>query len=318
MAKHSLRIVSLLPGTTEIVCALGIEKNLVGRSHECDYPPSIRSLPACTEPKFEPDGTAYQIDERVKALLQEGLSVYRVDAKKLARLRPDLIITQDHCEVCAASLPEVKEAVQSLSGSHVEVLSVSPTELSGVFQSIKAIADANEVPQKGKQLVASMKSKFEDIRKKARNAFPKTLCCLEWLDPLMTAGNWVPELVEIAGGNAAGAKAGEHSPWFNLEKLIDTDPDHIAIMPCGYSIEQTLSEIESLTGREGWEQLQAVQADEVFMLDGNRYFNRPGPRLVDSARILAEILHPNLFEPSHRNQGWIKLERQPIQHPNNE
>lgn len=311
MTKVSPRIVSLLPSTTEIVCALNMEKNLVGRSHECDYPPSVRNLPACTEPKFEPDGTSYQINERVKALLQEGLSVYRVDAGRLASLKPDIIITQDHCEVCAASLPEVKEAVQTLFNKEIEILSVSPTDLSGVYDSIKAVAETVGVPENGKELVASMKSKLDDIRKKTVVGPVKTLCCLEWLDPLMTAGNWVPELVEIAGGKALGAAAGEHSPWFSLEKLSAANPDHIAIMPCGYSIEKTLEEIERLTDLSDWEQLVAVQTDEVYILDGNRYFNRPGPRLVDSTRILTEILHHEKFELKYKQQGWIKLKKQP-------
>ncbi len=288
-----------------------MEKNLVGRSHECDYPPSVRNLPACTEPKFEPDGTSYQINERVKALLQEGLSVYRVDSGRLASLKPDVIITQDHCEVCAASLPEVKEAVQTLFNKKIEILSVSPTDLSGVYDSIQAIADTVGVPENGKELVTSMKSKLDDIRKKTVTDPVKTLCCLEWLDPLMTAGNWVPELVEIAGGQALGAAGGEHSPWFSMEKLSAADPEHIAIMPCGYSIEQTLEEIESLAKRDGWEQLQAVRNEEIYILDGNRYFNRPGPRLVDSARILTEILHPEKIESKYKQQGWIKLKKQP-------
>lgn len=311
MTKVSPRIVSLLPSTTEIVCALDMEKILVGRSHECDYPPSVRNLPSCTEPKFEPDGTSYQINERVKVLLQEGLSVYRVDAGKLASLEPDIIITQDHCEVCAASLPEVKEAVQTLLNKEIEILSVSPTDLSGVYDSFKAVADTVGVPENGKELVASMKSKLDYIRQRTVASPVKTLCCLEWLDPLMTAGNWVPELVEIAGGQALGASAGEHSPWFSMEKLSAADPEQIAIMPCGYSIEQTLEEIESLTKRDGWEQLQAVRDEEIYILDGNRYFNRPGPRLVDSARILTEILHPEKFESKYKQQGWIKLKKQP-------
>lgn len=312
MPDNSVKIVSLLPGTTEIVCALGMEHNLVGRSHECDFPAPVQDLPACTEPKFMPDGTSYQIDQRVKALLQEGLSVYRVDAEQLTDLQPDIIITQDHCEVCAASLSDVKKAVQATLGSGVNVISVSPTDLPGVFGSISTIAEALQVGSKGEKLIRDIKRAFQQIRTKTGPLPKKDIICLEWLDPLMTAGNWVPELVSLAGGISQGAEAGRHSPCFDWQQLSEINPEVIAIMPCGYGIKQTLSEIDLLRNHRGWNQLKAVQKDEVYLLDGNQYFNRPGPRLTDSARILAEILHPDVFPAEHRNKGWIKLQNQNI------
>lgn len=312
MNNTSLKIVSLLPSTTEIVCALGRVNNLAGRSHECDYPPAVKKLPACTEPKFEPDGTSYQIEQRVKALLQEGLSIYRVDADKLSTLQPDVIITQDHCEVCAASLSEVREAVKEKLGEHVTLVSVSPTDLSGVYDSIRTIATAIDAETEGRQLIQQMKAEFDKTKDKAEEGRIKNICCLEWLDPLMTAGNWVPELAAIAGGNALGSEAGEHSPWFQWDELLTINPEVLAIMPCGYAIEQTLSEMDTLVHHPKWHPLKAVQENEVYLLDGNRYFNRPGPRLTDSARIFAEILHPDIFQKDYRDSSWIKFETQNI------
>ncbi len=308
MGNQSQRIVSLLPSTTEIVCALGKKNSLVGRSHECDYPSFVTQLPSCTEPKFEPDGTSYQIDRRVKAVLQEGLSVYRVDAEVLAALEPDVIITQDHCEVCAASLGEVREATQEILGDDVSIISVSPTDLKGVFDSIREISNALNAASKGNEVTEKMKSRFRQIQSETENKSPKNICCLEWLDPLMAAGNWIPELVDIAGGRELGAVAGKHSPVLTWENLLELNPEVLAIVPCGYSIDQTLSELKPLTKHKEWNRLKAVNNDNVYVLDGNQYFNRPGPRLSDSAEIFAEILHPDIFNATHADTGWIKYQ----------
>lgn len=305
MEKKPQRIVSLLPSTTEIVCALGMKNKLVGRSHECDYPASVTELPACTKPKFEPDGTSYQIDRRIKALLQDGLSIYRVDADVLTALDPDLIITQDHCEVCAASLDEVRRATQEILGNDVSIISVSPTDLSGVFSSIQEIAEALGKTSQGDDVIAHMKSGLKEINEKARNRPKKNICCLEWLDPLMAAGNWIPELVDIAGGRELGAIAGKHSPILEWDNLIELDPEVLAVVPCGYSIDETLSEMETLTEHTKWNRLKAVTNSNVYILDGNHFFNRPGPRLSDSAEIFAEILHPDIFKATHKNTGWL-------------
>lgn len=304
-----MRIISLLPSTTEIVAALGKQEELVGRSHECDYPEGISALPACTEPKFNPDGNSYEIDERVKALLQEGLSVYRVNEDILAGLNPDLIITQDHCEVCAASVDEVKDAVHSRLGEQVSVISVSPTDLSSVVDSIRTIAKAINAEEAGNSLLANMKSQMGNIQQKTADLSRPDVLGIEWMDPLMTAGNWVPELMQLAGGNPMGAAAGEHSPQIHWEQVQNFDPEILTIMPCGYSIQQTLSEISELTSRQNWSNLRAVQNKQVYILDGNQYFNRPGPRLVDSTQILAEIFHPSIFRKSKNHPGWINLWR---------
>lgn len=306
MGNHSQRIVSLLPSTTEVVCALGKKSNLVGRSHECDYPASVEELPLCTEPKFEPDGTSYQIDLRVKALLQDGLSVYRVDSEVLAALEPDIIITQDHCEVCAASLDEVRKATQEILNDDVTIVSVSPTDLAGVFDSIQEIAGALGVKAKGENLIKNINSCFDEVRSKVNNKEVRNISCLEWMNPLMAAGNWIPELVEIAGGRELGAIAGKHSPILEWQNLFELNPEVLAVVPCGYTIDQTLSEMDTLTDHKEWSRLKAVLKGNVYILDGNHFFNRPGPRLTDSAEIFAEILHPDIFNAKHMNTGWIK------------
>ena len=301
-----MRIVSLLPSTTEIVTALGKKDDLVGRSHECNYPDEINNLPTCTEPKFNPDGTSYEIDQRVKALLQEGLSIYRVDKEQLKTLNPDIILTQDHCKVCAASFDEVQEAVQSTLGANVEVVSVSPTDLSSWVHSIRTIAEAIDAEEAAEELTQRMKSELQEIQNKTIELTPPNVLSIEWMDPLMTAGNWIPELVQIAGGIPVGSESGAHSPEISWQKIQRLNPDIITVIPCGYSVSQTLSEISTLTSRNGWSQLNAVQNKQVYIADGDHYFNRPGPRLVDSARILAEIIHPSLFRKEEHPE-WINM-----------
>jgi iron complex transport system substrate-binding protein len=306
MPTKEKRIVSLLPSTTEIIAALGLKNQIVGRSHECDFPSSVQSLPACTQPKFNPNGQNYQINERVKALLQEGLSVYRVDAERLAKLNPDFIITQDHCKVCAASVDEVKKATQKHLQSTVEIISVSPTNVSQVYDSITQIAEALDVVEAGVDLIKSMRDDLSSLKQQTKSLSNKTLLCIEWLDPLMSAGNWVPELAKIAGAKTLATEAGVHSPWINWENIVALNPQVICIMPCGYSIEDSIAEMHTLTAKEEWNDLKAVQNRQVFIMDGHHYFNRPGPRLTQSARILAEVLHPSP-EPLFKTKGWVNF-----------
>ncbi|MFH5831320.1 cobalamin-binding protein [Halalkalibaculum sp. DA384] len=302
-----MRIVSLLPGTTEIVCALGLESQLVGRSHECDFPASVRALPACTEPKYQAEGTSRQVDQRITTLIREGLSIYRVDASLLASLEPDIILTQDHCEVCAASYAEVRQAVQEQLSSSVEILSVSPTDLDEVFLAINQIGEALGVPEKGTALIKSMITRFNEIQSRTGQLPSPEVVSIEWIDPLMASGNWFPELVRIAGGTSLLGTAGEPSPWIDWSQLEEQDPDILLVSPCGYSLNKTAGEMITLTSHPGWSRLKAVQQNRVFLAEGHHYFHRPGPRLTDSAEILAEIFHPGIFDPGHHKSGWIKF-----------
>jgi iron complex transport system substrate-binding protein len=300
-----MRIVSLIASATEIVCALGFEDRLVGRSHECDYPESIRRLPVLTAPKFDPDGTSYQIDERVKAILQEGLSVYRVDGERLRELEPDVIVTQAQCEVCAVSLREVERAVCSWLRTCPRLVSLTPNSLADVWADVERVAEALGGPERGAELLARLRGRMDAVAARGRALAERpTVACIEWLDPLMAAGNWMPELVEMAGGVNLFGTAGKHAPGLTREDLCARDPEAIVLLPCGFDIARTRRDLPVLSGRPGWTDLRAVRAGRVFLTDGNQYFNRPGPRLVESLEILAELLHPGAFAFGHEGRGW--------------
>ena len=302
------RVVSLIASATEIVCALGFEGRLVGRSHECDHPTSVQQLPVCTEPKFPTDGTSYQIDQRVKAILQEGLSVYRVHAEDLRTLRPDVIVTQSQCEVCAVSLGDVEEAVGSWTGVRPTIVSLEPNSLDDVWSDIRRVAEALGSVERGEALVGELQSRMETVTEEAASQPSRpTVACIEWIDPLMAAGNWMPELVERAGGMNLFGESGRHSPWMTWEELRDADPDVIIVLPCGLDLDRTREEMPALTRQEGWTDLHAVRDGRVFLTDGNQYFNRPGPRLAESLEILAELIHPGIFQFDHEGSGWQRL-----------
>lgn len=302
------RIVSLIASATEIVCALGFEAQMVGRSHECDFPASIKRLPICTSPKFQVEGLSYEIDQRVKAILQEALSVYRVDAGLLERLQPTHIITQSQCEVCAVSLKDVEDAVCQFTSSHPVIVSLEPNELADVWADILRVAEALGVTERGVKVIAGLQQRMEAIESKTRGLESRpTVACIEWIDPLMAAGNWMPELVEMAGGINLFGQAGKHSPWMSWNDLVKSDPEIIFISPCGFDIKRTREETHLLSEKQEWNSLKAVQTGRVFVADGNQYFNRPGPRLAESLEILAELLHPDIFRFNHRNDGWISL-----------
>jgi iron complex transport system substrate-binding protein len=299
------RIVSLIASATEIVCALGFEDQLVGRSHECDHPESVKRLPVCTAPKFDPDGTSYQIDQRVKAIVQEGLSVYRVDGEKLRELEPDVIVTQSHCEVCAVSLRDVERAVCAWLSTCPRLVSLAPNALADVWASIEQVAEALAVPERGAEWIERLRRRMSAIAERACGAAHRpTVACVEWIEPLMAAGNWMPELVEMAGGVNLFGEAGRHAPWMTWEQLTERDPEVLVLLPCGFDISRTRHDLPVLSGRPGWGRLRAVQKGRVFLADGNQYFNRPGPRLVESLEILAELLHPELFAFGHEGTGW--------------
>jgi iron complex transport system substrate-binding protein len=299
------RIVSLIASATEIVCALGFEDALVGRSHECDFPSSIRRLPVCTAPKFDVHGSSAEIDRRVKETLQGSLSVYQVDAERLRQLRPDLIVTQSQCEVCAVSLKDVEQAVCTWVDSRPRLVSLAPNALADVWADIERVAAALEVPERGVALVEQLQQRISTVSQRARQlvAQPR-VACIEWIEPLMAAGNWVPELVEQAGGISLFGEAGKHAPWMTWDALCSKDPEVIVLLPCGWDIERTRQEMPVLTSKAEWLGLHAVRDRRVFLTDGNQYFNRPGPRLVDSLEILAELLHPEEFAFGHEGSGW--------------
>ena len=304
------RIVSLLPSLTEIVAALGRGDELVGRSHECDFPPGVERLPICTEPKLDASAPSRAIDDEVKRLVRDGLSIYRVKEEVLADLAADVVLTQDQCEVCAASIGDVESALArlgGLGGRRPEVVSVAPNTLGEVWASIGAVARGIGAEEEGRALVASLTDRLTELGEKT-GALPRPrVACIEWIDPPMGAGHWMPELVALAGGEALFGETGRPSAWLEWSDLVAADPDAIVVLPCGYDRPRTRQELRPLAEREEWPALRAVRDGRVFLADGNQYFNRPGPRLVESVEILIEALHPEAGAFGHEGVGFERL-----------
>lgn len=302
------KIISLLPSATEIVCALGLQDNLVGRSHECDYPESIKQLPVCTEANF-PDGlSSADIDVKVKEIIADALSVYTVKREQIKQLAPDVVITQDRCEVCAVSLTDVMLALDNYLEKKAGIISLQPNSLEDIFNDIATLASALNVPQAGANLLELLNERVDIIKHKLKFADNRpTVACIEWLDPMMVSGNWVPGLVSIAGGTPILAREGEHSPYVSWDDIRGQNPEIIVVMPCGFSIERTLKEIDILMQLPGFADMKAVKNNQLYIADGNQYFNRPGPRIVDSIEILAEIIRPKQFAFGYEGEGWIKF-----------
>lgn len=308
------RIVTLLPSATEIVSALGFEAELVGRSHECDYPPSVVRLPVLTSPKFNVEGSSAEVDRRVRKILSEALSVYRVDVDVLRTLKPDVIVTQSQCEVCAVSIRDVEEAAADwIDGPPPQIISLAAYSLADVLADIERVGIELGGAERAADVVAMLRRRMTDIERQASAANRQpTVGCIEWLDPLMAAANWMPEMVTMAGGENVLGDAGRHSPAIKFDRLLEADPDVILLMPCGFNMDRTAAELNVLASQPQWNRLKAVREQQVYLTDGNQYFNRPGPRIADSLEILAEILHPQIFHFGHEGKGWrraLKLVR---------
>ncbi|WP_419801651.1 cobalamin-binding protein [Mucilaginibacter sp.] len=302
------KIISLLAAGTEIVCALGLEVQLVGRSHECDYPDSIQNLPVCSSAMLDPNANSLEIDKQVKGILTDALSFYQIDCELIKKLKPDVIITQTQCEVCAVSFKDVEKALENLLDYPVKIISLEPDNLDAVFTDIKTVSEVLGVPERGEDLLERMQERLELIRHKLKFITQKpTVACIEWTEPLMMAGNWTPEMVEIAGGQSVLAISGKHSPVIDWMDLVQADPEIIIVMPCGFSIERTLKEMDVLLQQPYFRDLQAVKNNRFFVADGNQFFNRSGPRIVDSVEILAEIINPKQFIFGYEGTGWIKF-----------
>jgi iron complex transport system substrate-binding protein len=313
MKAQNLRIVSLIPGATEILAALGLTDAIVGRSHECDYPPEIQDRPVCTQARINSGANSAKIHQDVHELLQSALSIYQIKTEVLEQLQPTHIITQDQCDVCAVSLKEVEEAVASLAHTQPQIISLKPNVLADVWGDIERVADAIGVDSR--RLVEDLECRIKICEQKIQGLslteLPK-VACIEWIDPLMTASNWIPELVTMAGGQSLFSSVGQPSGQIKWETLVVTNPDVIVFMPCGLNLNRTRQEVITLTQRPDWQNLHAVQTGRVYITDGNSYFNRPGPRLVDSQEILAEILHPEIFQYGYKGTGWEILAKEGI------
>ncbi|MGH9557926.1 MAG: cobalamin-binding protein [Bryobacteraceae bacterium] len=303
-----MRIVSLIASATEIVHALGLGEFQVGRSHECDFPARVAGLPVCTQPRFDIHGDSREIDARVKQTLRQAESVYEVFETELDRLRPTHIVTQTQCEVCAVSLADVERALSARFATRPVVVALEPNSLADIRTDVLRLARACGVEKRGERLIENMDDRMAEIAALASPTGKRPrVAMIEWQEPLMSAGNWVPELIEMLGAENLFGEPGKHSPWMTWEDLAAADPDFIVCMPCGYDLKRTRAEMHWLEKRPGWNELRAVRQGRVFLADGNQYFNRPGPRLVESLQILGEILYPEVFRPELEGPAWEKF-----------
>jgi iron complex transport system substrate-binding protein len=316
-----MQIVSLLASATEMIAALGCLDQLVGRSHECDYPPEVQKLPLVSTVQINIDTTSSQIDAQIKQLAQtkqavqgnafKALSIYSIDVEQLQKLQPDVIFTQTQCEVCAVSERDVTQALQEVTGLQPRVVSLAPYRLSDVWEDIQRVGQALGRNEKAETLIQGYQQRLVQLRDRtnrlsAGQAKPR-ITVLEWLDPLMAAGNWTPELVAYAGGENVFGEAGLHSPWLTWEELQAEDPDVIVLSPCGFTLERTMIDLSLLQQQSGWQSLRAVQNKRVYAIDGNAYLNRSGPRLVESAEMLAYSLWGDNLGISIDQQAWCHI-----------
>ncbi len=284
-----MRIASLLPSATEIVYALGLGEHLVARSHECDYPPEAATVPVITYSLIPPDLPSSEIDRMVSETLTTHATLYGLDLELLQELKPDLLITQALCDVCAVSFNSVQEAVATLS-PRTRVLNLEPTTLHGVMDTFQQVADAAGIPKRGRELIEQFRERIERVRLRTQNRPPMRVTFLEWIDPLFACGHWTPELVQLAGGIEGHGRAGYRSRRLEWQEVLDWQPEAIVIACCGFAVERTLQDMPVLEQLPSWSRLPAVRNEAVFITDGNAYFSRPGPRLADSLEWLAEQL----------------------------
>jgi len=310
-----MRIISLLASATEMVVALGCLDQMVGRSHECDYPPGVQALPVVSTVQIDINASSSQIDAQVKQLAQEkrepedpalkALSIYAIDVDKLQELRPDVIFTQTQCEVCAVSERDVMQAMEQLTGLQPRVVSLSPYRLQDVWEDVLRVGQALGKRDQAQTLVEKYQQRLTDLAVKTSAFGTKPgVAVLEWLDPLMGAGNWTPELVAYAGGENIFGEIGQHTPWLTWEELQAADPDVIVLSPCGYTLERAMQDVPLLQNHSAWADLQAVRNGRVYAIDGNQYLNRSGPRLVESAELLARVIWGERAPIIVDNNGW--------------
>ena len=296
-----MRIISLLASATEMIAALGCLDQMVGRSHECDYPPEVLNLPVVSTVQIDTDTSSAQIDAQIKQLARDkrepedlalkALSIYAIDVDMLQALRPDVIFTQTQCEVCAVSERDVVQAIQQLTGQQPIVVSLSPYRLLDIWEDILKVGMALGKRERAQKLIIEYQQRLTDlsIKTAAFDVKPK-VAIFEWLDPLMGAGNWTPELVTCTGGELIFGEIGQLTPWVTWEELQAADPDVIILSPCGYTLDRAMQDVPLLQKHPVWPNLQAVQNGRVYAIDGNQYLNRSGPRLVESAELLARVI----------------------------
>ena len=302
------KIISLLASTTEIICALGLEENLVGISHECDNPEEILNLPRCSSPNIDINSSSKNIDDLVEKSTMDGLSIYNINNELLKSLQPNYIFTQDMCNVCAINPNDLSLFLKNYTKSEVELVSYSPNSLQEILNEIYKIGKKLNCIDGVKALLTDMKIRLKTFKEENfKSKLNPKIAFIEWIDPIYFGGNWMPELIEYAGGISCFGEAGKHSSIINFEEIVKQDPDYILIAPCGFNISKTLKELTPLTSQPEWNFLTAVRKNRVYVLDGNRYFNRPGMSIINSIEIIAEIIHPKNFIYEYEHIAWERL-----------
>lgn len=289
-----MRIASLLPSATEVVCTLGLTDELVGISHDCDFPPEIRGKPVLSRAIVTPELPSGTIDARIRAQVHRGQSVYHLDPEQLAGLRPDLILTQELCSVCAPSYTLVKQAAKVLE-AETKIVSLEPLGLDDILDNIRLVGELTERRAQADAIVWNLRARINRIRDGAARLPRARVICIEWLDPIYIAGHWVPEMVDDAGGDDVLGRSREPSFVASWEDVVAAEPDVLVLMPCGFDVPRAREELHLLTSRQGWKQIPAVRDGNVYLTDATSYFSRPGPRIVTGLEILAAILHPEVF-----------------------
>jgi iron complex transport system substrate-binding protein len=299
------RIISMLASGTELVCALGLGDRLVGRSHECDFPAWVRSLPEVSRPTFDIHGSSRDIDAAVRTRLRDGQPLYQVDDAKLLELAPDILITQTHCEVCAVSPADLVHRLPATL-TRKPLVALSGSTLSAILQGFREVAAALGRTEAGAELVELLERKLSTVREAVAGLPRPTVACVEWIEPAFAMGNWGPELVELAGGQNLLGQSGQHSTTTSFEAVLAADPEVLIVAPCGFGLERAKSEMHLVHAQPGFRESRAARAGRVFVCDGNLYFNRSSPSLFETPRILAEMLHPQHFEPSYQGTAWLR------------
>lgn len=308
-AMHRPTVVSLIASATEIVNGLGMTDHLVGISHECDYPESILDRPVLCSSKVDPTLPSHVIDTDVRALVHNGLSVYSVDVEGLQRIRPDVILTQDHCEVCAVSLSDVEDALCAIDLKDTRVCSLHPRDLADVRADFGRVAEALGVPERGESLLNNFDRQLEQLRARTRDLPRPRVALVEWLAPPMIAGGWMTELAELAGLQPVIVEDSSHFEQVDWTRIADEDPEWVLVLPCGFNVKRSRTEMEAPDVAAGLRSVRAVQEGRCVILDGHSYLNRPSPRLMESAEMLAAAVHgdalPDLRD-KHRSvlEGW--------------
>jgi len=309
-----MKIGTLLPSATEVVCILGLEGSLVGVSHECDYPSSVETLPKLTSSSIDKNKNSEDVHQSVENLIKKSLSIYDLDLELLKKLKPGYLITQDLCDVCAVSFKQVTDACQKILNSEIKIISLRPQKLNDIWEDVRKVAHELNVIPAYEEFKANVDLRIKYISDKIaeKQSDKRSVLTIEWYGPVMIGGLWIPEMIEIAGGSYLMAMPGERALTVTRENLNEINPDVVIVKPCGYKIEQTLNELEVINKNVPLESWEAFKNNNIFIADGNAYFNRPGPRILDSLEILSYCLHPETFPEFLEKYGnsLVRLSRE--------